>query len=243
MTDTNDLFTEESDNNNIDLTEVAAFLSDVVDEQEVQPTSMAGEVPDDIKEMLQDDHETEEQRVNISPDTTFEDDKRKAFEDMFVSVRDIDIPITEEDKLVYMKGLLFSRPIELEIKAPNGISGKCRALSVYEGDIVTAALGKYLEKYPSMSAGFNESIIQQYRAAMQLKEFCGKPLSYLEYERGNGTFEEHVNDLFETSQHILDVPGPVYGIYIRILNIFQYKLGRLHDAAFNSDFWSPVDTD
>ena len=63
---------------------------------------------------------------------------------MFVSVRDVDIPITTEDKSIYLKSLLFSRPIELEIKAPNGISGICRSLSVYEGDLTTAALTSIL---------------------------------------------------------------------------------------------------
>lgn len=242
MTDNNELFTEVEDNNNIDPSEVAAFLNADND----QPISNAGEVPEDIKAMLQEDTEEaeKEERVAISPDHAFEDDRRTEFENMFVSVRDIDIPITTEDKSIYLKSLLFSRPIELEIKAPNGISGTCRSLSVYEGDLTTAALTKYLEKYPKISVGFHESIIQQFRIAMQLKEFCGSPLSYLEYERGkDGTFEEHVNHLFETSQRVLDVPGPVYGIYVRLLNIFQYKLGRLHEAAFNSDFWSPVGTD
>lgn len=229
---TEELFTEE-DNNNIDPSEIASFL------EEEAP----GTIPDDIKSMLEEDTDLEppkETRVEIEPDKSFEDNKRDMFDNMHVYVRDIDVPITEEDKIVYMKGLLHSMPIVLEIATKNGLRGKCRSLSVYEGDVAAGAMAHYLSKYPGTSLGFHDALSQQYRIAMQLTEYCGHPLGYLTYTRGNGTFDEHVQDLFENSQKVLDVPGPVYGIYVRMLNVFQHKLGKLHEAAFNADFWSPA---
>ena len=234
----NELFTE--DETSVSPDEVAAFLAE-------EENSQKGEVPSDIKDMLSapvEDVTEKDSRVSIAPDKSFDDDKRNLFEDMMVSVRDVDIPITDEDKSIYLKCLLFSSPVELNIKAPNGIHGKCRSLSVYESDVAAYAFSQYIKKYPDTAPGFQEGILQQLRIAMQLQEYCGHTLPYLSYERGvNGSIEQHAEDLYEKSQRILDVPGPVYGIYVRLLNIFHYKLGRLHESAFNSDFWSPVGTD
>lgn len=231
---TEELFTEESDSINPD--EIKAYLEEQASENE-----NPGAIPEDIMEMLQEDTEEETpSRVEIAPDKSFEENKRDAFANLHVTVRDVDVPITEEDKLLYLKGILNSTPITLKIAAKNGMSGKCRSLSVYEGDVAAGALGKYLEKYPNTALEFQDSLLQQYRVAMQLTEYCNRPISYLSYNREQGTFDEHVNDLFTNSQKVLDVPGPVYGMYVRLINIFQYKIGKLHEAAFNSDFWSPV---
>lgn len=237
---TEELFTED-DSNNISAEEVANFLSK-------QEDDTPGAIPEDIQNLLSEDVDQVETkapaRVEVSPDDAFAENKRDIFDNMFVHVRDVDIPITEDDKLIYMKGLLHSIPINLTINTQNGVSGKCRSLSVYEGDVAAGAIGLYLTKYPNTPLEFHESIAQQYRVAMQLTEYCKKPLAYLSYTRGEGgTFEDHVQDLFEKSQRVLDVPGPVYGIYVRLLNVFQHKLGKLHEAAFNADFWSPAGLD
>lgn len=234
-----ELFTE--DTSNIKPEEVAEFLANA------ETSDTPGTIPDDIRELLQEDVEDKDladDRVEITPDKTFEKNKRDVFDNMFVHVRDMDIPITEDDKLLYMKGLLTSNPIVLSIKMQNGITAKCRSLSVYEGDVAVGALAQYLKKYPGTPLGYHDSLLQQYRIAMQLTEYCNRPLEYLTYTRGvDGSFDDHVNDLFEKSQRVLDVPGPVFGIYIRMINVFQYKIGKLHEAAFNSDFWSPVGSD
>lgn len=234
--DTEDLFTEEED---IRPEDVKEFL----EEQSNEPAP--GEIPADILEMLEEDNTPKEpSRVEIEPDHTYEANKRDLFENMVVNVRDVDVPITEDDKALYLKGLLHAKPVELVITAKNGVSGKCRTISVYESDVAAGALSLYLEKYPSTAIGFYDSLLQQYRIALQLVEFCGRPVSFLSYERGvNGTKEDHIKDLYEKSQAVLDVPGPVYGMYVRLTNVFQYKIARLQEAAFNSDFWDPADTD
>lgn len=234
-----ELFTE--DTSNIKPEEVAEFLANA------ETSDTPGTIPDDIRELLQEDAEDKDlvdDRVEITPDKTFEKNKRDVFDNMFVHVRDMDIPITEDDKLLYMKGLLTSNTIVLSIKMQNGITAKCRSLSVYEGDVAVGALAHYLKKYPGTPLGYHDSLLQQYRIAMQLTEYCSRPIEYLTYTRGvDGSFDDHVNDLFEKSQRVLDVPGPVFGIYVRMINVFQYKIGKLHEAAFNSDFWSPVGSD
>lgn len=235
-----ELFTED-DSNNITTEEVADFLSQ-------QEDSTPGIIPGDIQSLLDEDvdlAETKEPaRIEVDPDKAFADNKRDMFDNMYVHVRDIDIPITDDDKLIYMKSLLHSVPINLTINTQNGISGKCRSLSVYEGDVAARAIMLYMSKYPNTPISFQESIAQQYRVAMQLTEYCKMPTPYVSYTRGEGgTIDDHAQDLLEKSQYVLDVPGPVYGIYVRLLNVFQYKLGKLHEAAFNADFWSPAGLD
>lgn len=206
-------------------------------------------IPEDVQELLKADAEDntapeEPERVELEPDKTFEENRKEAFEQMVVTVKDWEVPITDDDKAMYIKCLLNSTPVELDIKAKNGTSGRCRALSVYESDVAVAALAHYLKIYPQTDYMFQESLLQQYRAAMQLMSYCSKSLDYISYERGkNGTKEDHAKDLYERSQTLLDVPGPVYGMYIRLLNVFQFKINKLQEAAFNSDFWFPGDSD
>lgn len=237
-----DLLIEEDDNS-ISSDEVSEFLK----EHESSEATNVGEIPEDIQELLKEDdskHKQEETRTTFEPDHTFEDNKKALFENMIVSVRDAEVPVTEEDKAVYLKALLTSTPVELTVVAKNGVSAKCRTISVYEADVAAGALTLYLKHYPETSYAFQDSILQQYRVALQLISFCGRDIGNLSYERGvNGTKEDHIKDLYEQSQKVLDVPGPVYGMYVRLTNVFQYKINKLQEAAFNSDFWLPAGTD
>lgn len=246
----NDLFTEDTDSS-IDISEVAAFLAEQNEQtEEVTPERVPGEIPEDIKAMLEEGADDSEEvsdsnsSVELPVDAAFDNNKKNLFDRMTVNVLDTEVPITEEDKAMYLKCVLHSRPVELAVTAPNGISGKCRSLSVYEGDVAATAFTKFLSSFPDTAIGFHEGIIQQFRLSMQLVEFCGNALEYLEYKRGvNGSISDHADDLLEKSKIILDVPAPVYDIYVRIMNVYQHKLYRLNNAAFNSDFWSPAGTD
>lgn len=243
MTD-NELFTEDTDSS-ISVAEVASFLNSSAEEQ----SSTSFEIPEDIKAMLSAKSEDSEEapdtpRIELPVDETFANNNKNMFDKMVVNVQDVEVPITEEDKSMYLKCVLHSLPVELTVSAPNGISGKCRSLSVYEGDVIATAFAKFVAACPDLTLGFHDGIIQQYRIAMQLMQFCGNPCEYLEYKRGvNGTLSEHADDLIDKSRTVLDVAAPVYDIYVRIMNIYNYKLSRLNSAAFNSDFWSPVGTD
>lgn len=241
-----DIDTEETLFEEISADEVSSFLQEE-SEEENHNARAVGEIPDDVKALLEDDSKDttpEATRVTLAPDPTFEDSKRDAFENMYVTVRDVDVPVTDEDKTVYLKCLLHSTPITLTITAKNGVSAACRSLSVYEGDVAAAAMGIYMKEYPDTAIGFIDSIMQQYKLAMMITSFCGKKLDYLQYEVGvNGTREDHAKDLYDKANAILDVPGPVYGMYVRLANVFQYKLAKLHEAAFNEDFWFPADSD
>jgi hypothetical protein len=242
MTD-NELFTEDNDSS-ISVAEVASYLASAAEDQ----SSTSVEIPEDIKAMLsaksEDSEEAPNPRIELPVDETFAHNNKNLFDKMVVNVQDVEVPITEEDKAMYLKCVLHSLPVELTVSAPNGISGKCRSLSVYEGDVIATAFARFVAACPDLALGFHDGIIQQYRIAMQLMQFCGKPCEYLEYKRGvNGTLADHADDLIEKSKVVLDVAAPVYDIYVRIMNVYHYKLSRLNSAAFNSDFWSPVGSD
>lgn len=205
------------------------------------------EIPDDIKEMLGDKDSGEEEiskdRIKIAPDNTFENsDAKTPFSDMFVSVKDTEIPVTEEDKTDYIKATLFDNPVILTIKAKNGTSAKCRTLTAYESDICYEALGLYLKKYPNYPSMLWTSLMQQFRFPIQVLEYCGKEQKSISFKYEHGKKEEFAEQLIELSDaRMADVPYPAYNNRIRLLNVFNNKIALLQSATFNSDFWNPDD--
>lgn len=188
--------------------------------------------------------EENEVRISLSSDPMFDNDKRAAVDRMFVSVKDTEIPISHEEQALYIKATLNNVPVILPIEMENGIKMECRSLSVYEGDLVYDALNKFVADFPNVNASLWEGIIQQYRISMQLMSINGRKLDYLTYKYSPGDREKHAEDLYKKSNEMLmDVQGPLFGVYIRGLNVFQSKLNRLQEAAFNKDFWSPAGTD
>lgn len=203
------------------------------------------EIPDDIKEMLG-DKETEEQednRVTVVPDKTFENSNVKnPLGNMFVSVKDSDIPVTEEDKTDYIKATLFDNPVILTIKAKNGTSAKCRTLTAYEHDICYEALGLYVKKYPNYPSMLWASLMQQFRFPIQVLEYCGKEQKSVSFKYEHGKKEELAEKLIELSDELMaDIPYPAYNNRIRLLNVFNNKIALLQTATFNEDFWNPDD--
>lgn len=188
--------------------------------------------------------EENEVRISLSSDPMFNDNKRAVIDRMFVSVKDTEIPISPEDQALYIKATLNNVPVVMSIEMENGIKMECRSLSVYEGDLVYDALNKFLSEYPEVNAALWEGIIQQYRIAMQLVSINGRKIDHLVYKYDPGKRAEHAEDLYRKSNEMLmDIQGPLFGVYVRGLNVFQSKLNRLQEAAFNKDFWSPVGTD
>jgi hypothetical protein len=42
---------------------------------------------------------------------------------------------------------------------------------------------------------------------------------------------------------MMRIPSSLDSLYTKALNIFEHKLARLEEAAFNEDFWNPVERD
>jgi hypothetical protein len=39
---------------------------------------------------------------------------------------------------------------------------------------------------------------------------------------------------------VMPIPSSLQALYLKALNIFEHKLAKLEEAAFNQDFWNPV---
>ncbi len=228
--------------------QVKDYLNNKEEEPEEDPVS----VPEDIKKMLeggntkpedQDGEDEDESRVEVPVDNVYENsDSKDPFANMFVSVKDTDVPITEEDKTAYIKATLFDNPVMLTIKANNGTSAKCRTLTAYESDVCYTALGMYLKKYPEYPTILWSSLMQQLRFPMQVVEYCGKEQKCIDIKYEPGKKEEAAAKLIELSDELLgNIPYPAYNNRIRLLNVFNNKIALLQSATFNEDFWNPDD--
>lgn len=214
-------------------------------QEDSEPSEDSKLIPDDIQEILDSGSKKEEkdERVEIPTDRTFEDDDAKnPFSNMFVSVKDTDIPVTEEDKTAYIKATLFDNPVVLTIRANNGTYAKCRTLTAYESDICYEALSMYLKQYPDYPTVLWTSLMQQFRFPIQVVEYCGKEQYPVSFKYAPGKKEELARKLIELSdERMADIPYPAYNNRIRLLNVFNNKISILQSATFNKDFWNPDD--
>lgn len=228
--------------------EVKAFIESEDEHDSTESSDENISVPEDVKKMLEDsDHskpkEEDTARTYFSADSTYDNaDSKNPFDKLFVSVKDTDIPVTEEDKTAYIKATLFDKPVILTIKAKNGTSAKCRALTAYENDLCYEAMAIYLKKYPEYPPMLWESLIQQFRFCMQVLEYCNIEQPVIKFDYAPGKKEEFANELIEKSDKLMaDIPYPAYNNRIRLLNVFNHKMAVLQSAAFNEDFWNPDD--
>lgn len=266
------MMTENSDNNEIDSNAVAEFLKangisvgnsdrlpdkgDVAVEEEPAPMEEEEEpaantplIPSDVQQQIaeacSDDkapQEEEYENVRLTPDSSFETNEREKANEVFVPVLDINVPITQEDKDAYFKAMLFDLPVELPIVSMEGkVTIVCRALNVYENDLVYVALEKAMKAH-KLPAAMWEGLCQQYRLVMQLVKFNGTPMDCVRFDEP-GDSQKDADVLLEGAKRIYKIGMVKYNLFIRSLNVFQYKVNKLNEAIYNQGFWNPVGTD
>lgn len=222
-------------------TDLPAGAQDLLSGEEEEKTLMQ-----DAKEKLE-DLSSGESRVTFTTDPTFEEVPHEEREkEIFISVRDTEIPVTSEDKILYLKACLNDKPVILDVKMKNGISFSCRSLSNYELDLTYVAVQLFAETYKNVNVGLYESIAQQFRASMQVVSIDGTRQPYLRfsYREGAENMDEDARTLMEKSnKQLQNSQGIRFGLMVRALNVFQHKLTRLQEAAFNEDFWKLGDID
>lgn len=246
--DDSPVFEEELDTKSPDAEAVASYLK----EEKLDDPSLENEEEskdDDIVENEdQKQHETvkdpDDFRITLTTDPTFTKNTLDPIERLFVSVKDIDIPITDEDQALYLKATLNDKPVIFTIAMENGIRFECRSLSMYESELTFAALTEYTKAYPDTNSAFWDGLLQQYRIAMQIQSVNSIPREYLSYAYEANKRIDHAIHLYQESDRIVSkIQAPLYGLMVRALNVFQHKLTRLQEAAFNKDFWHPGETD
>lgn len=234
--------------------EVNAFL----DQQEQQDSQKEKNSLDLAEEELlalqkrakeaQDSNEKQEddQRIKISPDSTF-NQPTNYFTDMVVTVRDDQHVITDQDKEKYLESMLQDTQLELPIVMNNGITVVCRDLNMYERDLSINAVKDY-SAFQGLTPQAVLLQMRKYRIPMQIVSINNKKFNTVSFQYSGEydlqKFEEDTQKLKEQSNKvIMPMSVSLQGILNKAVNIFEHKLARLEEAAFNQDFWNPVGRD
>lgn len=186
-------------------------------------------------------------QASLLADTTFEQIEAEAIARTYMApIGDNEIPITDEDQAIYLKSVLNDVPLELTQTLAGGkVQIACRALSVYEQDLVLEASLKLVGKQEEGAFSLLPSIAQQLRAAMQVTRVNGIPQNalYLEPKRGE-EHEEQIDELIRhTDKYIGRMQFTKFGFFIRALNVFEHKAAHMHAMAYNKTFWRPAEID
>ena len=181
-------------------------------------------------------------RVSLSADTTFDHDtSADIMSEMDVVVRASQIPITDYDKIAYIKAVLQDVNFELDIPVAGGkVIVSMRSLSAYETDLIPAAMAIYADDHPDTMTILLAAFRQQCHLAMAMTAFNGTPCDYATYSPGERSIEEDARDLFKRSLKVVSFAGPKFSLCIAAAEVFVNKVTRLGEAALNKDFWDPV---
>lgn len=231
--------------------EVSAFIQQQ-EEQNIQKQKSGLDLAEEELMSLQekakeiqntDKSEEEDQRIKITPDSTFSQ-PTNYFTDMVVTVRDDQHVITDQDKEKYLESMLQDTQLELPIVMSNGITVVCRDLNMYERDLSINAI----KDYTAFQGLTPQAILLQmrkYRIPMQIVSVNNRKFNTVSFkytgEYDLDKFEKDTQQLKEQANKvIMPMSVSLQGILNKAVNIFEHKLARLEEAAFNQDFWNPV---
>lgn len=190
---------------------------------------------------------SEEDRISVHPSTLYQAPARKNFyENMIVPVRDDQHVITNSDKEAYLQAMLTDSQLELPIEMQNGITIVCRDLNMYEREL-SMELVKDQIKENNLSPVMLAHIMRGIRMPMQLVRVNDKKFDTIKFEFKDYTLEQLEQDKKTLSEKqkklVMPMSVGIQSLYLKALNIFEHKLARLEEAAFNKDFWNPADHD
>lgn len=188
---------------------------------------------------------SEQDRISIQPSTLYDAPARKNFyENMVVPVRDDQHVITNNDKEAYLQAMLTDSQLELPIEMQNGITIVCRDLNMYEREL-SMELVKDQIKENNLSPLMLAHIMRGIRMPMQLVRVNDKKFDTIKFEFKDYTLEQLEQDKKTLSEKqkklVMPMSVGIQSLYLKALNIFEHKLARLEEAAFNKDFWNPAD--
>lgn len=175
----------------------------------------------------------------LETDSTFENDGLREMSPITINIRDNEVQITEDDKQEYLRAVLFDEPVELSTKMfGDKVKVTCRALTVYESALASAAVLKYAMDTPPSHAMFYDTQLQKYRCCMQVTAINEKKFDYATYKEVSADEKEtQIKDLMVRAEKLAsDTIAPRWGAMIHALNVFEHKLTRLNNAALNRDF-------
>lgn len=197
------------------------------------------------QEQEYEDKKIDDERINVHPNTLYNVPERQNFyENMIVPVRDDQHVITAEDKERYLQAMLTDTQLELPIEMHNGITIVCRDLNMYERELSLEIVRDQIKERnlpPTMLAHLMRNI----RMPMQIVKVNDKKFDTIKFEFKDYTvdqLQEDKNSLLEKQKKVvMPMSVSLQSLYLKALNIFEHKLARLEEAAFNKDFWNPAE--
>lgn len=246
------LITEDVETASPDAEAVKAYLEkyvreDAIKEQEEQAVidrDKDQEKPPVIREV---DSTDSIFRTTITADATFDKVEAEELTRMYMApVKDSEVPITDDDQALYLKAMLNDVPLELTQALANGqVVVTCRALSVYEQDLLLEAAVQATGGPSEGVLSLVPSVAQQLRVTMQVTKVNGVSQNavYMEPKRGKA-HDEQIEELINISDSRTGkMPSSKFGFLVRALNVFEHKVAKMHSLAYNKTFWKPVETD
>lgn len=210
------------------------------DLEEAEKLKRQPEVEDEEDEKLE---KVNESRIQFTSSGAYEDNQFAAAEQQYVNVKVDKIPVTESDKVAYVKSMLNDEPLELNISLYNGeVNIRARSVSVYEQQLAAMAAYNYLASDEAEHTGamLVPLFLQKCRIAMQLISCNGRRISDIAYTPEPGKLSAHIADLIKQANLLLArTNAPRWNAYVYALNIFEHKLTKLDEMAINRDFIVP----
>ena len=246
----NEVLEEESSESQYTLYEVQNFVDSYEAKQEDQQEEedpWAGYNEDDEDDELPSNQDTDKNRIHIDPPKTYENKKEDYYNNMVIPVQDYNHVITQRDKEDYLDSMMQESELQLTISMKNGLDVTCRDLNMYERE-VSLELAKTLLRADGLTPQMAYSILANIRMPMQIVKCGSKKFNTirLEYDPDASADKLKQDIAYLEKQYkkiIMPIPSFLKALYSKALNIFEHKLARLEEAAFNEDFWNPVERD
>lgn len=222
----------EEDQDEVTLDEVKDYLQNtIIEEKDSLFANNLADTPD-------------ENRVQVEPNKLFNtDNNRNYYNNMFVVVRDDQHVITQEDKDKYLEAMLMDTQLELPIVMQNGITIVCRDLNMYERELTMEVMRDKI-KETELPTHLLVHILKNLRLPMQIVSINNKKFDTIRFEYKKVDKHQFEKDKEELKTKYDEVVMPMtlitQSLCTKALNIFEHKLARLEEAAFNTDFWNPV---
>lgn len=184
--------------------------------------------------------------TTFTADKMFQLDTQEAqTKEYFAVLEDHQIPITDDDQALFMKAMLNDTAVHLtQSLMGDRLQVECRALSVYENDLMLDTALKMSGSKPGAVSPTLIGCAQQIRVAMQIVRVNGKEVGYIEMFPDRENRAEQIKTLIKlTDARMQQLNTGKYGMFIRALNVFEHKLAKLNSLAYTGNFWNPGETD
>lgn len=187
----------------------------------------------------------EESKPKVPRDKTFDEMSEGPEANMREALADMgDIAPTEQEKTMYLKGMLNDEPIQLSVMLCGGqVEVKIRSRSAWEQTCLHAAISRdFEEKLISTDMPSILLQMQRYGAALMLVGIGGNQFQSVQLSPEED-LEECVEALRVARKRLIDpMSMPRWTMALNALRVFESKMARMGTECLNENFWTPADS-